>query len=314
MDEWEIPYHEMILGKEMARGAFAVVHRGTWRGIEVAIKRLENLSAIAVEDQKNELRILKLVHHPNIVLFLGYAQKDDRLFLVFEWMHGGNLLDAVRTGWTSRTQQIQWSRNLCTAVLYLHQRTPTRIIHRDLKPSNCLLDRNGMCKIIDFGISKTVFIQKKRSLQNIQAMHFDDPPSPDTSVYGNDVEIDASTRSRGPVGTFRYMAPELMMDLVDCSGIRSSEYIDIYSLGMLLYIIWEEKEPFWDYPRHDIQTFCADVCDGLRPQFSPRTPPEIQVKIMACWESNPWNRPRAQDLLLFFSSSSFSHRGCCTIM
>ena len=305
MEEWEIPYHELSVGKEVAKGTFAVVHRGVWRGIDVAIKTLENGSSkTAIEDQKNELRIMMLVHHPNIVLFLGYSRHEDRLFLVFEWMHGGNLLDAIRSGWVTRTQKMQWSRDICTAVLYLHQRIPTRIIHRDLKPANCLLDRHGMCKVADFGISKTVLIRKKRSLQNMSAQCF----LGDQSSHFNLAEMcpddeSSSIQSRGPVGTFRYMAPELMQDMSE-ESVRSSKNIDIYSLGMILYMIWETKEPFWDRTP-SIDEFCRDVCYyHLRPTLTRKTPPSIQDKIRACWDKEPTHRPSAHDLLALFSSPS----------
>lgn len=304
MEEWEIPYAELVMGNEVARGAFAVVHRGTWRGIDVAIKTLDNGSSeMAREDQRNELRIMMLVHHPNIVLFLGYSRHEEQIFLVFEWMHGGNLLDTLKTGWITRKQQWQWSRDICTAVLYLHQRTPTRIIHRDLKPANCLLDKHGMCKIADFGISKTVLIQKKRSLHNLAAQSFlgNHASHPNlTSMHPGEEEEDTSIQSRGPVGTFRYMAPELMQDLSD-ESIRCSKNLDIYSLGMILYMIWETKEPFWDSQHQTMEEFCHAVChEGLRPTLSSKTPRPIQDKLRQCWEQEI-NRPTAHDMLALFS-------------
>ena len=325
MEEWEIPYHELKRGDEVAHGTFAIVHRGKWRGIDVAIKELKNSSSVvAREDQKNELKIMMLVHHPNIVLFLGYSRPHPQgdLCLVFEWMDGGDLLETIRRRKTTRSQQIRWSIDLCTAVLYLHLRTPTYIIHRDLKPANCLLDRHGMCKIADFGISKSILIQQKiRSRQNLMASNttaFLGGESSSNHVLVGEFDDDISVQSTGPVGTFRYMAPELMRDIIgekhsddDSKSFRSSKNIDIYSLGMILYMIWENREPFWNYTNQiNVEDFCSLVRKGLQPHFSysSSTPLPIREKIRECWNLDPNQRPSAEDLLSLFQSTSSSVR------
>ena len=334
-EEWEIPYHELKKGDQVAHGTYATVHRGIWRGINVAIKELKNSSSItAREDQKNELKIMMLVHHPNIVLFLGYSRPhpEGDLCLVFEWMDGGDLLETIRRQQTSRAQQLRWSIDLCTAVLYLHLRTPTYIIHRDLKPANCLLDRHGMCKIADFGISKSIFIQKKkRSRHNLIAANSMAFLGDHSSIHSlvsmtKEEEEEDSIHSTGPVGTFRYMAPELMKDIIgesyenqDPRILRTSKNIDIYSLGMILYMIWEHREPFWNYPSEgNIENFCKRVSNGYQPRFSSisTTPLLIRNKIRECWNLDPSQRPSAENLLSLFQALSFSDSSkiCCQLL
>jgi len=335
--EWEIPSHELSFlnpledqENDVMSGAFATVYRGRWRKIDVAIKLFFKVSK---EDTlMNEVRIMTLVHHPYIVLFLGFCRlKEDDIALVFEWMHGGNLLQACRQNRLTYHQKMEWSKQICTAVHYLHRRIPTRIIHRDLKPSNVLLDRNGICKIADFGISKTVLIHKKKSFRSfanlaspraflgshlsIENYNREDQLRGDEENE-NDPE-ESSHSSGGPVGTFRYMAPELMKEKND--SFRASPNIDTYSLGMILYMIWEDREPFseyrWIQPRHNtstgstmkftMQRFCREVVDNhLRPTFR-KTPKRIQQRIQQCWDASPDKRPAVEKLIPLFDPKKY---------
>ena len=378
--EWEIPFEELEFTNHLptARGAFAEVYRGKWRKIEVAIKVFEsrnslgkagklgkldkldklNLDKLDKEEKErlNELRILTLVHHPNIVMFLGYAKiLATKICLVFEWMHGGNLFDTIHTQPFKHSYQkrIQWSRDVSTAVLYLHHRTPTKLIHRDLKPTNCLMDKYGSCKVTDFGISKTVIIPKNRillhhspmaylsnsslyQLQRTNESSFSEGAST-SAVHeedNNNNKDEKQHRSVGAVGTFRYMAPEIMEDvlIIDdvewkndsgelCKKHRTSENLDMYSLGMILYFIWEDRQPFWDWEsscpigsqestKERMVSFCKYVYEGNRPRFY-KTPRRIQKVIRQCWHVDPSQRPNADSIVSLFEESSGTFQERC---
>ena len=381
--EWEIPFEELEFTNHLptARGAFAEVYRGKWRKIEVAIKVFESRNSLDKSDKSaksgpynkldklnldklnkeekerlNELRILTLVHHPNIVMFLGYAKiLATKICLVFEWMHGGNLFDTIYTHPFKHSYQkrILWSRDISTAVLYLHQRTPTKIIHRDLKPTNCLMDKYGSCKITDFGISKTVIIPKNRillhhspvaylsnsSLYQLQRTNESEGTST-SAVYEDDNnkgkdKDEKEHRSVGAVGTFRYMAPEIMEEvlIIDdveskndigelCKKHRTSENLDMYSLGMILYFIWEDKQPFWDWEssscplgaqestKERMMSFCKYVYEGNRPRFY-KTPGRIQKVIRQCWHVDPSQRPNADSIVSIFEETSGTVKERC---
>lgn len=344
--EWEIPAHELTILDNMQseKGAFSTVYRGVWRRIDVAIKVFDD-ACIDVKDDdpennrdiQNEVHIMTLVHHPSIVLFLGYCRlpgvgkdkKKTSFALVFEWMHGGNLLTAMQKKRTYE-ERMRWSREICTGVHYLHRRIPTRIIHRDLKPTNIMVGRHGMCKIGDFGISKTVMIQKKRSFRNFATTA---PPCAflgvgsggtlessnslqDHASGTTDTDSDSSLSTHGPVGTFRYMAPELMTNHNEI--FRSTTKIDLYSLGMILYMIWEDREPFTEYDwaqvrggggeGGNIRRFCREVFyHQLRPTFR-KTPTRIRAWIRRCWNADPFLRPDTDDLILVFDPSRYRWR------
>jgi len=333
--EWEIPAHELQILEtiDIQKGTLSTVYRGIWRQIDVAVKVFDDACLHndnePHKDIQNEVHIMTLVHHPSIVLFLGYCRlpglitreggydsdpdpEKPSIALVFEWMHDGNLLTAMKKK-RSYEERLRWSREICAGVHYLHRRTPTRIIHRDLKPANVLVGRYGMCKIADFGISKTVMFEKKRSFRNFAT---NQPPSAFLDVMGrsrndsfsstDDQESESSISTHGPVGTFRYMAPELMTNHNEM--FRSTTKIDLYSLGMILYVIWEDREPFTEYAwtrteTSCVQRFCREVFyQQLRPTFR-KTPKRIQAWIRKCWSADPFLRPDTDDLIRVFDAS-----------
>ena len=314
--EWEIPYSELSFSskKPFAKGAFSSIYRGEWRGIQVAIKVMNNEMSYVIHP---ELHTLTLVHHPNIVMFLGYSLKKDpetlhilKIVLVMEWMEKGHLLDYIkkqRRVPLGYHQRMKISKDIIVALNYLHQRFPTSIVHRDLKPTNCLMNESQHCKIADFGISKEVYLLKKSksrefhpSFSSKTKTSFEGSSSiPDERLVMNNMNhIDKSV---GRVGTLRYMAPEIMnFQKGDDRRIRSSKTLDIYSFGMVLYLIWEDKEAYSDIA--DISEFFKRVKRGERPRFR-FTPSRVRQLIRKCWNEEASKRPFACDLMheLFMS-------------
>ena len=311
--EWEIPFEELEFTNHLptARGAFAEVYRGKWRKIEVAIKVFEsrnslgqagklgkldkldklNLDKLDKEEKErlNELRILTLVHHPNIVMFLGYAKiLATKICLVFEWMHGGNLFDTIHT----QPFKHSYQKRISNSSLYQLQRTNESSFSEGASTS---------------------------------AVHEED---------NNNNKDEKQHRSVGAVGTFRYMAPEIMEDvlIIDdvewkndsgelCKKHRTSENLDMYSLGMILYFIWEDRQPFWDWEsscpigsqestKERMVSFCKYVYEGNRPRFY-KTPRRIQKVIRQCWHVDPSQRPNADSIVSLFEESSGTFQERC---
>lgn len=105
-----------------------------------------------VEHVKNEKNILCDIRHPFIVNLLWYTSNEVFLYMVFEYVSGGELFSYLRSvGRFSTVSSVFYSAEIVSALEYLHARN---IVYRDLKPENLLLDKNGHLKITDFGFAK----------------------------------------------------------------------------------------------------------------------------------------------------------------
>lgn len=111
-----------------------------WHGTLVAAKILKVSNAIALGDFRSELEVLRKVHHPNAVQFLGACTRQEPYVLVTELMTGGSLADAMRL---QQPFTVRRAMEICIdtarGLAYMHNKKPSAIIHRDLKPGNLMI-------------------------------------------------------------------------------------------------------------------------------------------------------------------------------
>ncbi|KAL1550898.1 putative serine/threonine-protein kinase pbl28 [Salvia divinorum] len=150
---------EYLLGK----GGFGRVYKGTLRsGKVVAIKKMELPPFKKAEGEREfrvEVDILSRLDHPNLVNLIGYCADGKQRFLVYEYLHKGNLQDHlngiehVKIDWPSR---LKVALGAARGLAYLHSGSDVGIpiVHRDFKSTNILLDTNLEAKISDFGLAK----------------------------------------------------------------------------------------------------------------------------------------------------------------
>nr|CAI5830589.1 unnamed protein product [Callosobruchus analis] len=122
-------------------------------GKEVAIKIIDKTQLTPGSLQKlfREVRIMKMLDHPNIVKLFQVIETEKTLYLVMEYASGGEVFDyLVLHGRMKEKEARAKFRQIVSAVQYCHQK---RIIHRDLKAENLLLDSEMNIKIADFGFS-----------------------------------------------------------------------------------------------------------------------------------------------------------------
>jgi len=173
-----------------------------------------------------ERQILATFDHPNIAHLLdGGATEDGRPYFVMEYVEGVPV-DAYCDGQQlSITQRLQLFRQICSAVTYAHRHA---VIHRDLKPSNILVDRDGVPKLLDFGIAKV--LQPGDYPESILTMLGMRMMTPD------------------------YASPEQVR------GEPLTTASDVYSLGVVLYKLLTGSQPY-DLPRtsHDISRAITDT-------------------------------------------------------
>ena len=198
--------------EEIGRGGMGEVYRAVRADgqytKEVAIKLVRGgLDSRSVQERfLNERQILASLDHPNIARLLDGGTTDDGVpYLVMELIDGkpvDQYCDGQRLG---ITQRMQLFRQICAAVQFAHQRL---VIHRDIKPSNILVTKEGVPKLLDFGIAKLVEPQQGTQITMTQAM------------------------------TPEYASPEQI------KGESITTATDVYSLGVVLYQLLTGHSPY----------------------------------------------------------------------
>lgn len=137
----EIDFNELELEEVIGVGGFGKVYRGTWKGLEVAVKAArrdpdEDIN-VTIENVHQEAKLFWLLKHENIVALKGVCLVEPNLCLVMEYARGGSLnrvlLQRKAIGPSVLTD---WAIQIARGMNYLHNQAPIRIIHRDLKSSN----------------------------------------------------------------------------------------------------------------------------------------------------------------------------------
>ncbi|PVH65543.1 hypothetical protein PAHAL_1G021800 [Panicum hallii] len=203
------------VGRLLGHGQFGYTFAATDRqsGDRVAVKRIDKAKMtrpVAVEDVKREVKILKaLKGHENIVHFYNAFEDDSYVYIVMELCEGGELLDRILAKKNSRYSEKDAAvvvRQMLKVAAECHLRG---LVHRDMKPENFLFKSNkedSPLKATDFGLSD--FIKPGKKFHDI-------------------------------VGSAYYVAPEVLKR-------RSGPESDVWSIGVITYILLCGRRPFWD--------------------------------------------------------------------
>ncbi|KAK9147613.1 hypothetical protein Scep_006370 [Stephania cephalantha] len=144
------------IGKPLGRGKFGKVYlaREIKSKYVVALKVIfqQKLDKYRHYNQlRREMEIQSSLHHPNVLRLFGWFRDGDRMVLILEYAHRGELYKLLRKfGHLSEKQAATYILSLTQALAYCHEK---HVIHRDIKPENLLLDFEGRLKIADFGWS-----------------------------------------------------------------------------------------------------------------------------------------------------------------
>lgn len=145
--------------RTLGTGSFGRVHlvRSVHNGRFYAMKSLRKAQVVKmkqIQHTNDERRILKKIEFPFFIKLWGTFQDSTSLFMVMEYIEGGELFTLLRKSRRFPSQVAKfYASEVVLALEYLHN---LGIIYRDLKPENILLDRHGHIKITDFGFSKEV--------------------------------------------------------------------------------------------------------------------------------------------------------------
>ncbi|KAK4710000.1 hypothetical protein R3W88_004513 [Solanum pinnatisectum] len=201
------------LGRELGRGQYGVIYLCTENSTRrnYACKSILKRKLVNRKDREDIKREIQMMQHlsgqPNIVEFKGAYEDQYSVHLVMELCAGGELFDRIiARGYYSEKDAADIIRQIVNVVYICHF---MGVIHRDLKPENFLLtskDEHTMIKATDFGLS--VFIEEGKVYRDI-------------------------------VGSAYYVAPEVLR--------RSyGKEADVWSAGVILYILLSGVPPFWD--------------------------------------------------------------------
>ncbi|KAK7055173.1 TKL/LISK/LISK-DD1 protein kinase [Favolaschia claudopus] len=259
-----IPYAD-IKGdwKKLGAGSFGNVYKGTYLGIEVAIKEvLPSTEYDVAKYFEREWRLMKETRHPNCCLYIGLSRApdpDNRIFIISEFIENGNLRVYIHDKskpfpWRLR---LSFATDIARALAYLHAR---KCIHRDLKGENLLVTSNGRLKLTDFGFARI--------------------------AARNDEESKRLTFC----GTDSYMSPEILL------GDEFDLPTDIFSLGIIFCEIAARKLADDDHFKRTAPTFGIDS-EEVHKLASPGCPPAFLSLAIDCLATDPAARPTTRVIL-----------------
>ena len=186
----------------------------------VALKVLPERFALDPERSARfarEAQLLAMLNHPNIAALYGLEESNGAQALVLELVDGPTLADRIALGPISLEEALTIARQIAEALEAAHEKG---IIHRDLKPANIKVARNGVVKVLDFGLAKV----------------WDGAPQSDLSVSPR---LTATDVGGGTIlGTPTYMSPE------QARGQSLDRRTDIWAFGCVLYEMLTGRAPF----------------------------------------------------------------------
>ena len=125
---------------------------------------------------RQEAAILAGLSHTHLPKVFDYFTEGDRYYLVMDYIEGETLEEKLQKngGALPEEQVVQWAIQLCDVLDYLHSRNPP-VVFRDLKPANIMIDRNGVVKLVDFGIARLFDPRKKTDTLKMGTMGYAPP-------------------------------------------------------------------------------------------------------------------------------------------
>ncbi|KAI4301881.1 hypothetical protein L6164_035118 [Bauhinia variegata] len=252
--ECEIPWEDLVLGERIGLGSYGEVYHADWNGTEVAVKKFldQDFSGAALAEFKREVRIMRRLRHPNVVLFMGAVTRPPNLSIITEFLPGGSLYRILHRPncQIDEKRRIKMAMDVARGMNCLHTSTPT-IVHRDLKSPNLLVDKNWNVKVCDFGLSR--------------------------------LKHNTFLSSKSTAGTPEWMAPEVLRNE------PSNEKCDVYSFGVILWELATLKLP-WS-GMNPMQVVGAVGFQNRRLDIPKDLDPVVARIIWECWQTDPNLRP-----------------------
>ncbi len=240
----------------LGEGGMGIVYKALDVDLErfVAIKFLKmegGLTAQFIERFKREARNQAKLNHPNITSVYGFIAQKDMLGIVMELVEGETLEQLIaREGSLTIPDALRYMVQALQGVGYAHSKG---FIHRDIKPSNMIINEEGVLKIMDFGISKSVFEK-------------------------------GITKTGTKIGTILYMSPEQI------NAQEPTQASDVYSLGITLYEMLVGVTPFEYGTEYEIMEGHLKKSASRVSQSFAYAPPKLDKMVQKSLEKDPMAR------------------------
>nr|KAJ3417961.1 hypothetical protein HK105_000548 [Polyrhizophydium stewartii] len=260
--EWSVNRNDVQYAKGthqcIGKGGFGIVHRGKWRGQDVAVKVIHNDRMKTRADAlEREICVWFSLQHENVLPLLRVCLATEQPFFVMPLMlHNAN--EAVIKRPDMRiSERVGILLDTARGMRYLHERQPP-VIHSDLRADNVLIDSNGRARVADFGLS----------------------------FFKTSADDDAWRRTY----TVRWVAPEVHQD-----EYRLDLSSDVFSFAMTAIEILTGDIPFPE-ERSDgvVQGW---IMDGERPFRPDDVHDHLWSLLEDCWHQDPAARPTFRNIV-----------------
>lgn len=230
------------------------------------LRRDLTLDAHAIERFEREARAASALRHPNIITVHEFGRSDAGMFIAMEWVDGQTWRALMNSGLTPLPSAAALGRQAAAAIVAAHH---AGITHRDIKPENMMLRKDGVVKILDFGLARLAGLEW-----------------PDIDSGGPPGALSA-TISGTLSGTLLFMSPEVLR------GETATGASDVFSLGAVFYELFTGRHPFAGETPLDV--YEAIECRTPAPPASVRAaiPAALDRLLLAMLDREPPARPTA---------------------
>jgi len=251
--------HYRVLS-EVGRGGMGVVYLAEDEGLNrrVALKFIRadaGRNTDADARLVREARAASVLDHPNVATIYEIGEWQGQHFIAMAWYDGETLAERLARGRVPQDEAVTILAQVAEGLARAHA---AGIVHRDLKPGNILLTRDGVAKILDFGLAA-----------------YSAPNAP------TEVQL---TAAGSTMGTLAYMAPE------QCLDARVDARADVWALGVIAFELFAGQRPF--VAPHAVallQAIQYDPPPDLR-KLAPELPVALRAVITKALEKNPADR------------------------
>lgn len=253
---------EVEVGCQIAQGGFSSVHHAVWRSTPCALKKIFDpiITAELRAEFENEVRMLRLLRHPHIVVLMAVCRVPPALSILTEVVTGGSLFEVLHGSASSRPRRCIEAEPSCTlpvirqaagALAYMHSMS---MVHRDVKSHNVLLFEGSrpIAKLCDFGLARLV--------------------------------SELCTGTMQWAGTAQYMAPELF------AKRRYNESVDVFAFGTMTWEVASTEIPHANMDPVDIAHRVQNK-DGAGLAVTHAWPKSLKALLRSTLAVQPEGRP-----------------------
>ncbi|XP_034183962.1 insulin receptor [Osmia lignaria lignaria] len=263
IDEWEVPRESVEILEELGLGNFGMVYRGIFdKTTSVAIKTISKTASQREKNEfLNEASVMKNFSTYHIIKLIGVVSIENPPFVIMELMENGDLKTYLRrirdTNLVPDACKImRMAAEIADGMAYLESK---KYVHRDLAARNCMVSKDLVCKIGDFGMARDVY------------------------------ETDYYKIGRKGLLPIRWMAPENLSD-----GVFTSDS-DVWSFGVVLYEILTLAEiPYQGFSNEEVLSHVLHKGTLNVPRICPENIQKIMEK---CFKWRPSDRPTFMEIV-----------------